>query len=159
LQDLTLGYAMKLQAHLPIGGIGESHWSAAKIVFASLVGAAALVGTVESGVLLNNPLIDSLRMSSVEDRQIRGAHRVSLDLQMFSHSGDQLRRFSVAHKLPVGVATSQRFSIGADARVGFAAFGDAALRDLTSKKSARKFESNNQVVLMLMLARLRPHRY
>ena len=150
---------MKSQAHLPIGSIGGSHWSTAKIVFASLVGAAALAGTVESRVLLNNPLLDSLRMSSVEDRQISGAHRVSLDAQIFRHSTEQLKRFSVAHKLPAEVATSQRFSIGADARAGFQVFGEAALRNLNSKKSTRKLEGSNQVMLMLMLARLRPHRY
>jgi hypothetical protein len=151
---------MKLQAHMPVGSIGVPHWSAAKIVFASLVGAAALVGTVESGVLLNNPLIESLRMSSVEDRQISGAHRVSLDLKLLSHGGNQLRRFSVAHPLPPEVASSQRFSIGTDARVGFEAFGDAALHALASKRRVpRPQVRNDRMVLMLMLVRLRPHRY
>lgn len=158
--DQLPGTRMKLQAHLPIGGIGVPHRSGAKIVLASLVGAAALVGTVESGVLLNNPLIDSLRMSSIEDRQISGTHRVSLDLKILIHPGHQLRQFSVAHPPRTEVAAAQRFSIGADARIGFEVFGDTALRDLASKRSTQKFKlTGNQMMLMLMLDRLRARRY
>jgi hypothetical protein len=159
LLDLTSGTRMKLQAHLPIGGIGGPHWSAAKIVFASLVGAAALVGTVESGVLHDNPLIESLRLSSAEDSQISGAHRISLGVKLLSHPGDHLRRFSVAHPLPAEVASSQRFSIGADARAGFQVFGDAAVRDLSRRPVRRPEMRGDRMMLMLMLARLRMRRY
>jgi len=148
---------MQSQAHLPIRGIGKSYWRGAKIVLASLVGAAALGGTAQSGVLLDNPLSDSQQMSSVEERQISGTHRVSLEVQWLNHSSDQLRRFSVAQEQPPDVAASQRFSIGASARVKFEAFGDAALRGLIRKRPSRKVQTrNDQVMLMLMLARLRP---
>jgi hypothetical protein len=151
---------MNSQAHLPIRGIDKSYWRGAKIVLASLVGAAALAGPVQSGVLLDNPLSGSQRMSSVEQPQISGTHRVSLDVQWLSHSSDQLRRFSVAQAQPVDVATSQRYSIGASARVKFEAFGEAALRGLIRKRPARKVQTrNDQVMLMLMLARLRPPRW
>jgi hypothetical protein len=151
---------MKLQAHLPAFSVGARDWRGAKIVLVSLAGAAALVAAMESGILLNNPLIDALQMSSVERPQISGAHRVSLALAPSGHDADQMRRFSVAHPLRAQVTPSQRYSIGADARAGFENFGDAALRDLASRKTEHKFgPRNDQMMLMLMLVRLRPRRY
>ncbi len=65
-------------------------------------------------------------------------------------------RFSVAHPLPANAALSQQFSIGIDARVVFAAFGEAAHRDLLAEKgTAPELKPrNDRLILMWMLLRL-----
>jgi hypothetical protein len=151
---------MKLQAHIPALGVGARDWRAAKIALVSLGGAAALLLTLQSGVLLDNPLLEPLPKSSVAPPQISGAHRVSLNLRLSSDPVDQSRRFSVAHPLPADVAWSQPFSIGIDERVAFEVFGEGALRDLLADEgSERQLRSrNDRMLLMLMWFRLHTHR-
>jgi hypothetical protein len=151
---------MKLQAHMPAVSVGAQDLRAAKIALVSLFVAAALVLTLQSGILLNNPLPEPLRKSSVAGPQISDAHRVSLDLHWGSDPVDQWGRFSVAHPLPANVALSQPFSIGIDERVAFEAFGDAALRDLLAdNRPERQLRPHNdRMLLMLMLLRLHTRR-
>jgi len=151
---------MKSSAQLPTVSIGARNWSAAKIAWISLVVAALLLGAWKASGSLDIPLIEAMRMSSLDGGRISAAHRVSLDVQALSHPVDQWRRFSVAHPLPAEVTAPQRYSIGADARQAFSSFGDAALRDLTSKRRVRRTEVRSEgIMLMLMLARLHPRRY
>jgi hypothetical protein len=49
---------MKLQAHMPTFSIGARDWHAAMITLASLFGAAVLLLALQSGVLLNSPLLE-----------------------------------------------------------------------------------------------------
>jgi hypothetical protein len=151
---------MKLQAHMPTVSVGARDLRAAKIALVSLFVAAALVLTLQSGVLLDNPQPEPLRKSSVAPAQISVAHRVSLNLRWGSDPIDQWRRFSVAHPLPGDVASSQPFSIGIDERVAFEAFGDAALRDLLAdERSERQFRPrDDRMLLMLMWLRLHTRR-
>jgi hypothetical protein len=71
------------------------------------------------------------------------------------------RQFSVAHPLPANVTSSQRFSIGGEARVAFETFGQAALRKLLEKeKTERQLKpSHDRLMLMLMLLRLHSQRH
>lgn len=151
---------MKLQAHMPTVSLGARDLRAAKIALVSLFVAVALVLTVQSGILLNNPLPEPLRKSSVAAPQISVAHRVSLDLRWGGDPVDQWGRFSVAHPLPATVALSQPFSIGVDQRVAFEVFGDAALRDLLAdERSERQLRPHNdRMLLMLMWLRLHTRR-
>jgi hypothetical protein len=151
---------MKLQAHMPTVSVSARDLRAAKIALFSLFGAAALLLTLGSGVFLDNPRPEPLRKSSVAGPQISVAHRVSLDLHWGGDPVDQWRRFSVAHPLPAGVASSQRFSICTDQRVAFEAFGDAALRDLLADaRSERQLRPHNdRMLLMLMWLRLHTRR-
>jgi hypothetical protein len=151
---------MKLQAHIPAVGVGARDWRAAKIALVSLFAAAALLLTLQSGALLDNPLLEPLPKSSVAPSQISDAHRVSLNAQWSSDRIDRLSRFSVAHPLPADVAWSQPFSIGIDERVAFEAFGEGALRDLLSDEgSERQLRSrDDRMLLMLMWFRLHTRR-
>jgi hypothetical protein len=152
---------MKLQAHIPTASIGARDWRAAKIALISLAGVSVLLLAWKAGASLDNLLLERLRMSSVEHREISVAHRVSLDLHLLSHRTDQWRRFSVAHALPANVALSQPYSIGIDERDAFEVFGETALRDLVAEgRTDRQLElRNDRALLMLMLLRLRPHRH
>lgn len=140
---------MKLQAHLPTFGIGPRDWHAAMIALASLFGAAVLLLALQSGVLPNSPLLEGLQTPAVP-------HRVSLDLHLSHPPIRPWERFSVAHPLPANVASSQRFSIGMDARPVFEASGDAALRNLLAEKGTvpRLKPRSDHLMLMLMLLRL-----
>lgn len=151
---------MKLQAHIPAVSVGARDWRGAKIALVSLFGAAALLLILQSGVLLDNPVLEPLPKSSVAPPQISVAHRVSLNLHRNSDPADQWRRFSVAHPLPADVAWSQPFSIGIDERVAFEVFGEAALRDLLADgRSERQFRPrNDRMLLMLMWFRLHTRR-
>lgn len=115
---------------------------------------------LQSGVLLDNPLLQPLPKSSVEPPQISVAHRVSLNAHWRSDQIDHWRRFSVAHALPADVASSQPFSIGIDDRVAFEVFGEAALRDLLAdERSERQLRPrNDRMLLMLMWFRLHTRR-
>jgi hypothetical protein len=147
---------MKLQAHIPAVSVGARDWRAAKIALVSLLGAAALLLILQSGVLLDNPLFEPLPKSFVEPSQISDAHRVSLNAHWSSDRIDHWRRFSVAHPPPADVAWSQPFSIGIDERVAFEVFGEAALRDLLAdERSERQLRPrNDRMLLMLMWFRL-----
>jgi hypothetical protein len=113
-----------------------------------------------SPALLDNPLLEPLRKSSVAPPQISFAHRVSLNLHLSSDPIDHWRRFSVAHPLPGDVASSQPFSIGIDERVAFEVFGEAALRDLLADESSERQlkPHNDRMLLMLMWFRLHTRR-
>ena len=140
---------MKLQAHMPTFSIGARDWHAAMITLASLFGAAVLLLALQSGVLPNSPLLEGLQKSAVR-------HRVSLDLPLSHPPIGPWERFSVAHPQPANVASSQRFSIGMDARAVFEASGDAALRSLLAEKATvpRLKPRSDRLMLMLMLLRL-----
>jgi hypothetical protein len=152
---------MKVQAHLPAVAIGARNRRGAKIALVSLGVAALLLGAWKASGSLDNPILDALSISPIERSQISGAHRVSLDVHWLSLPADQSRRFSVAHPLPAEVASSQRYSIGADERAAFENFGEGALRELRGheRKAPQLKAGNNRLMLMLMLARLRPRRY
>jgi hypothetical protein len=151
---------MKLQAHLPTVSIGARDWRAAMIASVSLFGAAVLVLALQSGILFDNRLFERLDMSPVTRPHIRVAHGVSLDLHLLSYPTNRWRRFSVAHPLPAGVASSQLLSIGLDDRLAFEIFGDAALRDmLAGERTMHQLKPHNdRLMLMLMLLRLDKHR-
>jgi len=154
------GHAMKLQAHLPTASIGARDWHVAMVALVSLVGASVLLLALQSGFLLNNPLLDNLRMSPVAPPHISVSHRVSLDWHLLSLPVNSTGRFSVAHPLPANVGSSQRFSIGADARVAFEVFGEAARRDmLADEKTVQQLKPHNdRMLLMLMWFRLHTRR-
>jgi hypothetical protein len=151
---------MKLQAHLPTVSICARDWRVAMIALVSLVGAPVVVLAIESGALLNNPLFDRLRTSPHAPLQVTIANRVSLDLHLLSDPNIPTRRFSVAHPLPALVASSQRFSIAADARARFEVFGEAALGNVSAdENTVRQLNPHSdRLMLMLMLLRLHPHR-
>ena len=149
---------MKLQAHLPSVGIGARDWRVAMIALISLVGASVVMLAIESGPLLNNPLFDRLRTSPNAPLHVTIANRVSLDLHLLSDSNIATRRFSVAHPLPPLVASSQRFSIAADARTRFEVFGEAALGNVSDDENTVRQLNPHSDRLMLMLLRLHPHR-
>jgi hypothetical protein len=152
---------MKSQAHLPAAAIGAWNRRGAKIALVSLGVAALLLGAWKASGSLDNPILNAVRISSIEGPRISGAHRVSLDVHALNYPDDQSRRFSVAHPLPVEVASSQRYSIGADELAAFEKFGEASLRETREdERGAGQLQaSNNRLVLMLMFARLRPYRH
>jgi hypothetical protein len=137
---------MKMQAHLPTFGIGPRDWHAAMIALASLFGAAVLLLALQSGVVLSNPLLVRLQTSPI-------SHRVSLDLHLWNPPISPSERFSVAHPLPGNVASSQRLSIGMDARAVFGVSGDAVLRNMSAEKGTvpRLKPRSDRLMLMLML--------
>jgi hypothetical protein len=151
---------MKLQAHIPTISIGGRDWHAATIALASLVGAAVLLLAIQLGLLLNNPLVERLRTASATRPHIGAFNRVSLDIHSLSNPIDPTRRFSVAHPLPGNVASSQPFSIGSDARVGFEVFGETAHSELLADEGTlpQLQPRNDRLMLMLVLLRLHPHR-
>jgi hypothetical protein len=150
------GNAMKLQAHMPTVTIGARDWRAAMIALASLFGLSIIIVALRSGVLVNNPFFERLGASPLTRPHISVARRVSLDLHLFDHSVEAWRQFSVAHPLPANVTSSQRFSIGGEARIAFETFGDAAIRNLLAKeRSQRQFKPrHDRLMIMLMLLRL-----
>ena len=152
---------MKLQAHMPTDSIGARDWRAAMIAFATLFGLSIIIVALRSGVLVNNPLFERLGASPLARPHISVAGRVSLDLHLIDHPVEAWRQFSVAHPLPVDVTSSQRFSIGSEARVRFETFGEAALRSLMAKaRSERQLKpSHDRLMLMLMLLRLHSQRH
>ncbi len=151
---------MKLHAHIPTVSVSARDWRAATIALVSVLGASMLLLAVQFGGLLNNSEIDRLRMLPVEHPDISAAHRVSLELPFLSNPINPTRRFSVAHPLPADVTWPQRFSVGADARLAFEAYGETAHRDLGSnEKAVRQIEPRSDpMLLMWMLLRLHPHR-
>jgi len=140
---------MKLQAHLPTFEIGPRDFHAAMIALVSLFGAALLLLALQSGVLFDNPSIERLASASASPR-------ISLDFHLGNPAIGPWEGFSVARPLPAGVASSQRFSIGTDARAVFEVSGDAALRNmLAEKETAPQVKPrNDRLLLMLMLLRL-----
>lgn len=146
---------MKLRAHIPVS-IGTRIWHAAMIALGSFFGATVLLLALQSGVLLNNPLLERLRTSPIIRPQISVPHRVSLDLRLWNHPISPWKRFSVSHPLPANAASSQGFSIGTDARVVFGLFGDAALRGMSpGERTVRQLKPrNDRLLLILMLLRL-----
>jgi hypothetical protein len=150
---------MKLQAHMPTVSIAARDWRAAMIALVSLFAASVLL-TLQSGILLNNSLLDRLRTPPIAHPHIGVAHRASLDLHLWSPVISPSRRFSVAHPLPAYVALSQPFSIGLNSRAAFEVFGQAALRNMPADRgtTSQLKPSNDRMMLMLMLLRLHSHR-
>jgi hypothetical protein len=145
---------MKLQAHMPTVSIGSRDWRAAMIALVSLLGVSLLILGLRSGGLLNNPLFE--RFGALPfTHPLRVPRRVSLDLHLLDHPIDVWRPFSVAHPLPANVTSSQRFSVGSEARIAFAVYGQAALRDLAKERKDHQLKpSQDRLMLMLMLLRL-----
>ncbi len=151
---------MKIQAHLPTVSTGARNWRAATIGWVSLAAAAALMLALQSGALLNNPLLGRMRTSSIIAAQISDPHRVSVSLHERNHPIGRRNGFSVANPLPANFPSSQQFSIGIDDRIVFKAFGDAALRDMAAdERTAPQLKPrNDRLILMLMLLGLGRHR-
>ncbi len=149
--------AMKLQAHMPTVSIGAREWRAAMIALVSLLGVSLLILALRSGGLVNNPLFERLGASPLARPHISVVRRVSLDLHSIGHPIEAWRHFSVAHPLPANVTSSQRFSVGADARLAFEIFGQKAIRNLLAEERAKRQlkPSHDRLMLMLMLLRLR----
>jgi hypothetical protein len=154
------GNAMKMQAHMPIVSIGARDWRAAMIALVSLFGVSIIIVALRAGALVNNTPFARLGASSLTPH-ISVARRVSLDLHLIDHPVEAWRQFSVAHPLPANVTSSQRFSIGGEARVAFETFGQAALRKLLAKeRTERQLKpSHDRLMLMLMLLRLHSQRH
>jgi len=155
---------MKTQAHLQAVTIGaRGEWRAA-IGAGSFLGALLLILAVQSGVLLNDPLLDRWEGSPNADHQVHsqisGPKRVSLNVHSSDRAASPWSGFSVAHALPANVALSQRYSVGADARAVFEVFGGTALRKMfASEKTERQLRpAHDRLMLMLMLLRLRSDR-
>ncbi len=142
---------MKLQAHLP-DSIGPRDLHAGMIALVSLFAAAVLLLALQSGTLLNNPLVERSQTSPT----ISTTHSVSLDLHLWNPPISPWERFSVGHPLPANAALSHQFSIGMDARAGFELSGDAAHRDILAEKGTvpEIKPRSNRLILMLMLLRL-----
>jgi len=150
---------MKLQAHMPTVTIGARDWRAAMIPLVSLFGVSIIIVALRSGALVNNAWFARLRASPLTPH-ISVARRVSLDFHFIDHPVEEWRQFSVAHPLPANVTSSQRFSIGGEARVAFETFGQAALRKLLAKERTERQlkQSHDRLMLMLMLLRLHSQR-
>ena len=148
---------MKLQAHMPTVGVGARDWRAAMIALVSLLGVSALILVLRSGALVNNSFFARLGTSPFAHPHISVPRRVSLDLHSWGHPIEAWRHFSVAHPLPANVTSSQRFSVGGEARMGFEVFGQSALRKMLAKaRTERQLKpSHDRLMLMLMLLRLR----
>jgi hypothetical protein len=147
---------MKLQAHMPTVSVGARDWRAAMIALVSLFGVSFIIVALRAGALVNNPWFERPGASPLSRAQVSVARRVSLDLHLIDHPVEAWRQFSVAHPLPANVTSSQRFSIGGEARVAFETFGEAALRNLLAKeRTGRQLKpSHDRLMLMLMLLRL-----
>jgi hypothetical protein len=154
------GNAMKLQAHMPTVTIGARDWRAAMIALVSLFAVSIIIVALRSGALVNNPWFERSGASPLTPH-ISVAGRVSLDLHFIDHPVEAWRQFSVAHPLPANVTSSQRFSIGGEARVAFETFGQAALRNMLAKeRTERQLKpSHDRLMLMLMLLRLHSQRH
>jgi hypothetical protein len=145
---------MKLQAHMPAVSIGARDWRAAMIALVSLLGVSALILALRSGGLVNNPLFERLGVSPLNRPQISVPRRVSLDLHS-DHPIDVLQPFSVAHSLPTNVTSSQRFTVGSEARIAFDVYGQSALHKLANGRREHQLKpSQDRLMLMLMLLRL-----
>src|SRR5579864_6562258 len=153
------GNAMKMQAHMPIVSIGARDWRALMIALVSLFGVSIIIVALRSGAMVNNTSFARLGASPLTPH-ISVASRVSLDLHLIDHPVEWWRQFSVAHPPPANVTSSQRFSIGGEARVAFETFGQAALRKLMAKeRTERQLKpSHDRLMLMLMLLRLHSQR-
>jgi hypothetical protein len=151
---------MKLQAHMPIISIGPRDWHAAMIALASLFAASILLLALQTGGLLDNPLLERLAPRSIAHFHTGVPDRVSLDIHSWSPAIDPTSRYSVAHPLPANVAPSQRFSIGNDERVAFEVFGETALSGmLADERTVRQLQPHNdRLLMMLMLMQLHQHR-
>ena len=77
---------MKLQAHLPTFGIEPRDWHAATIALISLFGAVALLLTLQSGSLLDNPLLGRMTTSPIIGPQTSVSKRISLGLRLWDTS-------------------------------------------------------------------------
>ncbi len=146
---------MKLQAHMPTVTIGARDWRAAMIALVSLLGVSLLILGLHSGGLLNNPLFE--RFGALPfTHPLSVSRRVSLDLHSLDYPIHVWRPFSVAHPLPANVTSSQRFSIGIEARLAFDVFGQNAIRNLLAKERTERHlkPSHDRLMLMLMLLRL-----
>ena len=148
---------MKLQAHMPTVSIGARDWRPAMIALVSLLGVSALILVLRSGALVNNAFFERLGASPFAHPHISVPRRVSLDLHSWGHPIEAWRHFSVAHPLPANVTSSQRFSVGGEARIAFDVFGQKAIRNLLAKRRTERHlkPSNDRLMLMLMLLRLR----
>ena len=146
---------MKLQAHLPVS-IGPRDPHAAMIALISLFGAAVLMLAIESGSLLNSPLVERPQTLPT----ISVPTRISLDFHLWNRPISPWERFSVAHPLPANVALSQQFSIAVGSRAVFALFGEAALHNMLAEKGPvpQLKPRNDRLLLMLMLLGLNKRR-
>jgi hypothetical protein len=151
---------MKLQAHMPTVTIGARDWRATMIALVSLFAVSIIIVALRAGALVNNSWFERPGASPLTPH-ISVARRVSLDLHFIDHPVEAWRQFSVAHPLPANVTSSQRFSIGGEARVAFETFGQAALRKLLAKeRTERQLKpSHDRLMLMLMLLRLHSQRH
>ena len=151
---------MKLQAHLPTFGIEPRDWHAATIALISLFGAVALLLTLQSGSLLDNPLLGRMTTSPIIGPQTSVSKRISLGLRLWDVPISPWERFSVAHPLPPEVASAQRFSIGKDDRAVFEVSGDAALRKMLAENAPvpQLKSPNDRLMLMLMLLQFNSRR-
>jgi hypothetical protein len=146
---------MKLQAHMPTVSIGARDWRAPMIALVSLLGVSLLILALRSGGFLNNPLFERFGASPFT-HPLNVSRRVSLDLHSLDYPIAAWRPFSVAHPLPANVTSSQRFSVGSEARVAFDIFGQNAFRNLlvNERKERHLKPSHDRLMLMLMLLRL-----
>ncbi len=151
---------MKIKAHLPTVITGARNRGAAAIAWVSLFAAVALMLALQSGALLNDPLLGRMGTSPIVAAQISDPHRVSLNFHLRNHPIGRRKGFSVANPLPANFPSSQQFSIGIDDRIVFKAFGDAALRDMAAdERTAPELKPrNDRLILMLMLLGLGRHR-
>jgi hypothetical protein len=151
---------MKLHAHMPTITTGSRDWRLPMIALGSLLATSILVLGYRSGLLLNNPLVGLLRQTSITRAGLGVNHRVSLEIHLSGHAISPASRFSVAHPLPVNVASSQLFSIGLDSRVAFEVFGETAQSELlVGERTVPQLElRSDRLMLMLMLLRLPQHR-
>jgi len=154
---------MKQQAHLPAFSIGTPE-RRATIAGGIFVGALLLILAVQSGAFVNNPLLDRFGASPNPDHrlspQISSRNRVSLNVHSPADAASPWSGFSVAHTPPPNVALSQRYSVGATARVAFEAFGERALRKMQVSERMNRPSGlrHDRMLLMLMLLRLRDSR-
>lgn len=148
---------MKLQAHMPTVSVGARDWRAAMIALVSLLGVSLLILAFRSGGLVNNPLFERLEASPLAHPHIGVPRRVSLDLHSIGHPIEMWRQYSVAHPLPANVTSSQRFSVGSEARVAFEVFAQTAMRNLLANQRTESHLKPRHDRLMLMLMLLRLH--
>ena len=115
---------------------------------------------LQTGGLLDNPLLKHLTPWSIVRLNAGLIDRVSLDPRLLSDAINPERRFSVAHPPPANVASSQLFSIGTDARDAFEVFGETAHSELLADDGtvAQIRPREDRLLMMLMLLQLHPHR-
>jgi hypothetical protein len=150
---------MKLQTHIPTISIGARDGRAAIVALASLIAASMVLIGLQTSGLLNNPMLERLTPWSIARLNPGLIDRVSLDPRLLSDANNPARRFSVAHPQPADVTSSQRFSIGTDARGAFEIFGETANSELLADdRTVPQFEPRkDRLLMMLMLLQLHPH--